>query len=153
MIRKRYRVSVDVDVEVEEVTIERAEAHAAERIAAYLASEHQWDNGPAKPSLADVDACRALQAELLNDPTLLDEWLRQVAMGDVANEIEDAVDAVRSETRALKPAIERLRPDFQQWWEETLTDFDKIDRIETFYQGLRTTMGPVEVAEIERPVP
>jgi hypothetical protein len=152
MIRKRYRVTVDVDVDIDDITIERAEARSAERAADHRASGNRWSSAPERPNQEDIDACRALQVEFLKDPDLLDAWLREHVLTNTAQDLVESVEASSRETHKLRPGIERLPPRARDWWHETLhSEDDLIDRIDEFYDSIRTSMGSVRIFELKRP--
>ncbi len=146
---KRYRVIIDFDVEISDITSDEIERATRERNAG-LSGDEGWsaEERPV-PSESDMAALRELQKTLIDDPAMLDIWLKHQVFADVLAESLQDFPYQFNEEEFLKPLIERLSPRARHRLREAMARDEVVEELEPFWMSFRPVAKAVRISEID----
>jgi hypothetical protein len=147
MLKKQYRVIIDFDVDVTDITVEQIERQNAEREA--RSEEAGWcDVEHVTPTASDLASLRELQQRLLDEPALLDQWIKHEVFADLLAESLHDFSYEFNEEEFLKPIVERLSPRSRHRLREAIARDRTVEELEPFWNSFQPKPKAIRIAEI-----
>jgi hypothetical protein len=147
MQRKRYRVIIDFDVDILEITSEQIEKSNVER--ASRAEESGWTNVERTvPPEAELAPLRELQERLLENPELLDQWIKHEVFADMQAGSLNDFHYQFNEEEFLRVIVEKLSPRARHRLRESIARGEMIEELEPFWESFDSTPKSIRIAEL-----